>query len=108
MRGLKILVIVMGVMLVGGTAALVAAVIARVHHSGAQATPPVAAGRGFGRAVIDLPEGAHVLASEIAGERILLRVGLAEGAEELIVLDLRNGERLGTIELRPAGSPGKP
>ncbi len=105
MRALKILVVVMGVMLVGGTVALIAAVVARGPRSAASPTASVPAGRGFGRVVADLPEGARVLGSEIAGERIVLRVGLAEGAEELILFDLRNGERLGIIELRPGGKP---
>ena len=112
MRSLKILVVFMGVLLVAGTAALVAAVIYRVNHRAAapqQAALPAPAGRGFDRAVIDLPEGAKVLSVDGSGERLVIRVALAGGGEALILVDPRTGARLGTIELRPgAGSGGKP
>jgi hypothetical protein len=108
MRALKILVVVMGVLLIGGTAALVAAIIERVNHRRAEpvaATAP--AGRGFERVVIDLPAGAHVLGTEVAGDRIVVRVGLASGGEELMLLDPHSGARLGTIELRPAAGEAR-
>ena len=103
MRSLKVLVVVMGVLLVGGTAALIAAIIDRASHPrptpvASTATPAV---HGFDRAVIDLPAGSHVLGSEAVGDRIMVRVGLAEGGEALILIDPRTGGRLGTIELRP-------
>ncbi|MGO8915756.1 MAG: hypothetical protein ACLQJR_07605 [Stellaceae bacterium] len=103
MRSLKLLVVVMGVLLVAGTAALIAAIIDRASHRAA-APPPRAVARGFDRAVIDLPAGARVLASEAADGRLVLRVGLAEGGEELILIDPASGALLGTIELRPAAS----
>jgi hypothetical protein len=100
MRALKVLVVIMGVLLVGGTAALVVAVIerARQHLAQPAAAPP---GRGFGRAIVDLPAGARVIAVEPAGERLVVRIGLAEGGEALILIDARTGAKLGTIELRP-------
>lgn len=119
MRALKILVVVMGVLLVGGSVALIAAIVDRARHRlvGPAAAPvPVPApasalvgpGRSFDHAVIDLPAGARVIATEAAGERLIVRIGLAEGGEALILIDLRSGARLGTIELRPAsGGPGK-
>lgn len=99
MRALKLLVIVMGVLLVGGTAALIAAIIDRAsHRAGAPSSP----GRGFDRAVIDLPPGARVLDSTAADGRLVVRIGLAEGGEQLVLIDPASGARLGTIELRPA------
>lgn len=107
MRALKVLVVVMGVMLVGGTAALIIAVAERANHRVAvpAVLPP---GRGFDQAVIDLPLGAHLVGTEAVGDRLVLRIALAGGGEELILVDPRNGARLGTIELRAAGAAGRP
>src|SRR5581483_6224561 len=59
MRALKILVVVMGVMLVGGTAALIAAIIDRAsRHTPTAGAPPVP--RGFEHAAVALPPGARV------------------------------------------------
>jgi hypothetical protein len=54
--------------------------------------------------MIDLPAGARVIATEAVGERLIVRIGLAEGGEALILIDLRSGARLGTIELKPGGA----
>lgn len=108
MRALKVLVVVMGVLLVGGTAALIIAVVERANHRVAvpAVLPP---GRGFDQAVIDLPLGAHLVGTEAVGDRLVLRIALAGGGEELILVDPHNGARLGTIELRAGQSgPGKP
>jgi hypothetical protein len=102
MRALKVLVVVMGVLLVGGTAALIAAVIDRASHRRTEPAAAAPAGHGFDRAVIDLPAGARILGSEAVGDRIMVRIGLAEGGEALILIDPKSGARLGTIELRPA------
>ncbi len=104
MRALKLLVAVMGVLLVGGTAALIVAVIDRARHRVAAPAPAVA--HGFDRAVIDLPAGARVLGSDSVGDRLAVRIGLADGGEALILIDPRSGARLGTIELRPAAPGG--
>jgi hypothetical protein len=102
MRALKVLVVVMGVMLVGGTALLVAAIVDRASRRTAQiAAPP---GRGFERTVATLPAGARVLAAELAGDRIMVRLALAEGGEALMLLDAASGAPLGTIELQSAGT----
>lgn len=105
MRALKVLVAVMGVLLVGGTAALVAAVLYRANHR--IASPAVSFSspvprQGFDRAVVDLPEAAIVLGVDLAGDRLVVRIGLAHGGQELILMDPQTGARLGTIELRPS------
>lgn len=94
MRALKILVVVMGLLLVAGTAALVLAVMARVHH------PRPAAAATLGRTTtVALPAGARLGASELSGERILVRVVLPDGGGELLLFDARTGARIATIEL---------
>lgn len=104
MRALKVLVVVMGVLLVGGSVVLIAAIIDRARHRPIEPSAMHWTGRGFDHTVIDLPAGAHVIATGAAGDRLVVRVGLADGGEALILIDPRNGERVGTVELRPAGA----
>ncbi|HEV2547878.1 MAG TPA: hypothetical protein VGU20_11100 [Stellaceae bacterium] len=100
MRALKILVVVMGVMLVGGTAALIAAIIDRASRHTPQAAAP--RGHGFGSAAVSLPAGARVLTTELAGDRVLVRLALAEGGEALLLVDAKSGTNLGIVYLLPA------
>jgi hypothetical protein len=104
MRGLKVLVAVMGVLLVGGTVVLVAAIIDRARHRPVESSPTRWTGRGFGHSVIDLPAGAHVIGAGGAGDRLVVRVGLADGGEALILIDPRDGEQVGIVELRPGAA----
>lgn len=98
MQGLKILVVVMGVLLVLGTAALVVGIVYKVNHR----TAPALASSTIGPTSIALPLGARIEATELSGDRLVVRVALADGGVELIVFDLRNGARLTTIDLLPA------
>jgi hypothetical protein len=102
MRMLKPLVVVMGIMLVLGTAALIAAIILRASHRGAAPTDaaPAKAETAPSRGVIALPAGARVVESRLAGGRILLRLALPENGEELIIVDAASGARLATLDLR--------
>ena len=96
MRALKILVVVMGVMLVVGFAALVAGIAARVSRSGSS---PV---RVFAARPIDIPRGARIEAITAASDRLVLGLALPDGNRQLLVIDLTTGARLGTVELHPA------
>lgn len=93
MRALKILVVAMGVLLVAGTAALVMAVVERVNHRPTSASPTLPRA-----ATVELPPGAHVIATQATGERLVVRVGLSGGSEELLIFDL-NGKRIATVAL---------
>lgn len=99
MRGLKILVIVMGVMLVGGFAALVAIVAGRVSRGGA---PAPAAARALAGSAIEIPPGAHIEAMTAGPDRLVVGLALPQGGRQLLIIDLASGARIGTIELRPA------
>ena len=97
MRALKILVVVMGVMLVFGFAALIAVIAGRVSRSG-----PVATGAlGFAVPPIEIPRGARIEAMTAGPDRLILALALPEGGRQLVVIDLAHGVRLGTIELHP-------
>jgi hypothetical protein len=95
MRALKILVVVMGVMLVVGFAALVALIAGRVSRGGPSAT----AVHGFGSPAIEIPRGARIEAMTAGSDRLILALELLEGGRQLVVIDLAKGVRLGTIEL---------
>ncbi len=94
MRGLKILVAVMGVMLVVGFAALVVVIAGRVSRGG-----PAATGHGFAAPPIEIPRGARIEAMTAGPDRLILALALPEGERQLVVIDLMKGVRLGTIEL---------
>ena len=106
MRALRLLVIVLGVLLVGGTLALVGAIIVRSSQpsqprGAAPRVAPSSAASPYD-AVLDLPVGAVIQSLHPAGDRLVLRLVLPDGREQIVVFDLGSGARSGTIELRPA------
>jgi hypothetical protein len=96
MRALKILVVAMGLVLVLGTVALVIAIATRVNH------PPSVPGSAASE--IDLPAGARVSGSETSGDRLVVRVALPDGGDELLIFNLTTGARVAAIILRPKPS----
>ena len=103
MRALKILVVVMGVMLVGGFIALIISIAYMTKHR--QATAP--AGRRAAPYIappIELPAGARIETMALGADRLVLDIITADGNREVLVLDLASGRRLGTIPLRTAPS----
>lgn len=99
MRALKTLVVVMGIMLVVGFAALVAVIAGRVSRGGSSGD---AAGRSFPATAIEIPRGARIEAMTTAPNRLILDLVLADGGRQLVFLDMNSGARLGTIELHQA------
>jgi hypothetical protein len=95
MRAVKILVVVMGVMLIGGFAVLVAVIAGRLSRGG---NVP----RSFPATAIDIPRDARIEAMTVGTDRLVLELVLPEGGRQLVVVDLATGARLGTIELRAA------
>jgi hypothetical protein len=109
MRALKVLVIVMGVLLIAGIVALGFAVQYRMNHP--RPTPTVG-GPAIGPAgaanaqTLDLPQGAKVVGAEASGDRLVVRVELAGGGQELIIVNLATGAPVATVTLRPkTGAP---
>jgi hypothetical protein len=98
MRGLKLLVISLGVLLLAGIGALVAAIVWRVNHAG-----PLLTTRPAALAVqrIILPTGAKVVGTDVNGDRLVVRVNLPSGEVRVLVFDLATGDKLTTIELAP-------
>src|SRR5215472_15354317 len=98
MRALKVLVVVMGIMLVVGFAALVAVIAGRVSRSGSAPNTS----RAFTRAAVDIPREARIETMAAGPDRIVLELTLSDGRRQLVIIDMATGAHLGTIELRPA------
>jgi Family of unknown function (DUF6476) len=98
MRGLKVLVVVMGVLIVIGFAALIAGIVGKMSRD----RPGASLERPFGAAAIDIPPGARIETMTASSNRLILDLALPDGGRQLLVVDLATGARLGTIALRPA------
>jgi hypothetical protein len=95
MRTLKLLVIGMGIVIVVATAALVTIIVQR---AGKLASGP-AASRTAEAPPIAVPEGFRVVATEIAGDRLLVRLdGRAPGAANDEVRLMTVDPDRGTVE----------
>lgn len=88
MRGLKILVIGMGVLIVVGTVTLVALLVQRA--GGARQSAPLA------RIALDLPAGSQIVSVAGAGERFAVLVRGPAG-DRILLLDGPTGRLLGEI-----------
>jgi hypothetical protein len=100
-RALKVLVTVLGILLVGGVIALAAAMVSRGSSSPATAPRPASLPRGAGfNAVIDLPPGARIVSTQPEAGRLVVVLAWADGHQQVLLIDLASGARLGTIELR--------
>jgi Family of unknown function (DUF6476) len=96
MRALKILVVVMGVMILAGVAALVVVITGRLSRGGAGTSQPFAA------SPIELPAGARIEAMSTGSDRLVIDLVLPDGNRRLVIIDLATGRFLGAIPLRTA------
>ena len=97
MRGLKALVIGMGVLIIVGVAFLLYAII---QKSGDEAA---LGGRAPGapvRSDVTLPAGAEVVETRLDSNTIVLRLRLADGSGRLVVIDRGTGKATGRIDLK--------
>jgi len=99
MRALKVLVVVLGVLLVAAFAVVTVTIIGRIGERPMPAAPAAAHLLPFGTTSVTLPADALVMEVQGAGDRILLRLELADGTEMLLVLDAATGTELGRIKL---------
>jgi hypothetical protein len=102
MRALKILVYGMGVILVVGVIVLIVAIAYRLKHprvATTSAAHTLASANGVPHA-ISLPVGAKIVAVQNDGDRVMVRLGLSDGGEELMLLDWKTGATLGIINLK--------
>jgi len=92
-RALKILVIVMGVMILAGFAALIVVIAGRLSRGGPATAP-------FAAAPIELPAGARIETMGIGTDRLVLDILLPDGDRRLMIIDPASGHLLGAIPLR--------
>lgn len=95
LRGLTIFVIVMGAVLVVGFGVVLATIAGRLSRSGGPSHP-------FAAAPIQIPKGGQLRAMAAEGNRLILRLSLPSGGQQILILNLNTGARLGTIALKPA------
>jgi hypothetical protein len=109
LRAIKIAVILMGLLIVGGMVVIVVSLISRASNLGsaddtagptgtAEAVEAVEAGE----AVLELGPGDRIESASLNGDRMLLVVGRAGGGQDVLVVDGRTGALLLTL----GGTPG--
>lgn len=98
MRALKILVIVMAVVILAGSATLIVLIAGRLSRSG----PGTAPSQPFAAAPIELPAGARVETMSAGSNRLVVEIVLPDGNRRLVIIDLATGRQLGAIPLRTA------
>jgi hypothetical protein len=98
-RVLKIAVIVMGILLVGGFAFVLAAIVYQASRGGQSAAGlgelPTAIG-----SELQIPQNATVTALALDGNRLALHLHSAAGAE-IVVIDVATGKVISRIRLQP-------
>jgi hypothetical protein len=101
-RILKIAVIVMGILLVGGFAFVLAAIVYQASHAKQDVVMPVPAANLGAAPIIELPvgQGAGLTAMSLDGNRLALHLNGGEGPE-IVVVDLASGKILGRVKLKP-------
>ena len=93
-RGLLVVVIGLGLVLLGGAATLVGTIIKRMNNPDAIPTKP-----GFGEVEISVPAKGELITVQNGDNRIILHMRDDEG-NLLILLDPRKGEEKGRIRLK--------
>src|SRR5215470_17601539 len=98
---LKIAVIVMGLLLVGGFAFVLAAIVYQASRGG-QGAPQVGTSGEGSPALSDLPvpKDASVSSLALDGDRLALHLTSPQGSE-IAVIDVRTGKLISRISLKP-------
>jgi hypothetical protein len=89
MQGLKVAVIVMGVMIVLGVGVIIATIVQRTV---------VAPAGGALNAVLDEPAGTHIAGVSGQGDRLMLQLQ-GGGPDRVVIYDLRAGKLAGRVSL---------
>ena len=100
-KALKIAVIVMGLLLVGGFALVLGAIVYQASRLG-QDVPATSDDVVSDRSAtqVTVPQGSNVTAMDLDGGRLALHLNGSNGPE-VIVLDLASGKVLARITLKP-------
>lgn len=104
----KIASVVMGIMIVVGLAVIGVTIAKRLSGAGDTSAeqPTAATAVGAPQAVGDhdiaLPRGARLIGTALDGNRLALRLELADGRAAILLVDAGTGARLGLLTLTPA------
>ncbi len=101
-RVLKIAVIVMGLLLVGGFAFVLAAIVYQASRAGQGATTGAEAAGALASPefALPIPKDATVGSLALDGDRLAVHLTWPEGGE-IAVIDLRSGKLIARIKLKP-------
>ncbi|MGB0630802.1 MAG: hypothetical protein ACPGRZ_08905 [Alphaproteobacteria bacterium] len=99
MRALKALVIGMAVLIFAGVVVLIIGIVDKAGKLDGE-TP--AAAVAFDAQEIPLPAGATVQETRLDGDRIVVRLALADGTARLILISASSGKQTGVIDLKAA------
>ena len=103
-RALLITVIVLGILLVGGLAVVVGTIIKRLTDDSQTPMPETIneklflSERGF-ESIINVPEGAVLMATEINDREIILHLRDAKG-DFLLLVNIKTGQEIGRVRLK--------
>jgi hypothetical protein len=101
-RFLKFAVITMGILLVGGFAFVLAAIVYQASHAKQDVAAPLPAANMSEAPIIELPvgQGAGLTAMSLDGNRLALHLNGGEWAE-IVVIDLASGKIVARVKLKP-------
>ena len=99
MRALKALQIGMAVLIFAGVVALILGIIDKTDELDSEISRSLA---NFGTTQIALPADSQIRESQLDGDKIMLRLTLADGGSQIILISANNGEKIGVIDLNSA------
>jgi hypothetical protein len=101
-RVLKVTVIVMGLLLVGGFAFVLAAIVYQASRGGQNGVGSAGAGAPLNgvESELPIPKDATVTSLALDGDRLALHLNSAAGPE-IVVVDLETGKVVARIRLKP-------
>lgn len=92
MQGLKILVILMGVLILAGMTVVGVTIFNRMGSG--------SGGGGFGSMALALPKGCHLVGMVNAGDRLALRLGDSPECQIVLFVDPHSGQQTGSLALQ--------
>lgn len=107
MRGLKSLVIGMGVLIVIGLTIVIVTLVNRYNSPDAGSVEEHASGisvpvnSGFGERRLRIPKGAKILDINLDSDRVVVTLDLIDGSQAILLINIVTGNRLGLIRLAP-------
>ena len=93
MRGLKTLIIGMGILIVAGLVFLVIGIVNKTDYHSHSEKP-------FSQVSVNIPQGTDVVEMQVDDGRIVVRLKLSDGSHRIVVLNAKTGKPAGQIDLK--------